>query len=154
MLEFILYEKVNNGFRANKKYHVSINSPNFDEIVHVDTRWVVKHLDVHGRFELRRFGEADLRHGNDIPRGRKLKMYRFPCQLYASKNSGSPRISFNFENTRETLADDEQLVNELSLVGHPFHDGVCKFIFHQDPKAARFSMDTLDPISFVVATRI
>ena len=83
-----------------------------------------------------------------------LKMYRFPCKLYASKNSGSPRISFIFENTRETLADDEQLVNELSLVGHPFHDGVCKFIFHQDPKAARFSMDTLDPISFVVATRI
>jgi hypothetical protein len=142
LLEFVLYEKVNNGFRANKKYHVSINSPNFDEIV------------VHGRFELRRFGEADLRHGNDIPRGRKLKMYRFPCKLYSSKNSGSPRISFIFENTRETLADDEQLVNELSLVGHPFHDGVCKFIFHQDPKAARFFMDTLDPISFVVATRI
>jgi hypothetical protein len=79
--------------------------------VHVDTRWVVMHLDVHGRFELRRFGEADLRLGNDIQRGRTMNMYRFPCKLYASKNSGSPRISFIFENTRETLAKDEKLVD-------------------------------------------
>jgi hypothetical protein len=84
LLKFILYEKVNNSIRNNKKYDFSINSPNFDEIVHVDTRLGGDaSLDVHGRFELRRFaGEADLRLGNDIPRGRTLKMYQFPSSLF------------------------------------------------------------------------
>jgi hypothetical protein len=57
------------------KCDFSTNSSNFDEIVHIDARWMVLHQDVHVRFELPHFDEVDLQPEIDIPRGSTLKMY-------------------------------------------------------------------------------
>jgi hypothetical protein len=53
----------------------STNSMNFDEIVHIDAPWVVVHQEMHGRCELRLFGEVDLRPEVDLPRRCTLKLY-------------------------------------------------------------------------------
>ena len=56
----------------------SNNSLNFDEIVHIDARWVVVHQDMHGRCELRLFGEVDLRPEIDIATWMHLKNILIP----------------------------------------------------------------------------
>ena len=72
---------------------------------------------MHGLFVIPHFGEVDLWPEFDIPRGSKCNMYQFPCGLYSSKNSGSPRISsyFDYDAVR-TLNNNEQSVNKRRLL--------------------------------------
>ena len=75
ILKSIIFDRVSNGFCAPEKCDFSTNSPNFDEIVHINARWVVLNQDVHGRFELQHFGEVDLLPEIGIPRGCTLEIY-------------------------------------------------------------------------------
>jgi hypothetical protein len=43
--------------------------------VYIDARYVVLHQDMHGRCDLRGFGEVDLVSKMELPRGSKIKMY-------------------------------------------------------------------------------
>ena len=79
---------------------------------------------MHGLCVVWGIGEVELRTETCIPRGSILKIYWFPCTLYAIKILDHREIQGSFGKvTLELLADDEQSVDKRLFIEHRVQGG-------------------------------